>query len=123
MPRCFLRQARDAKTKEEAVKKLNLMLRERDSIGMVLDRSTRVRDLAASWLEDVAGHARPHTLANYRSAVKASVLPALGNRIAADLTPADVRRMHSMMRKRGVGDATVAGAHRTLVTLLEYARV
>ena len=117
-----LQKAREAKTKEGAVKKLNLMLRERDSLGVVLDRSTRVRDLATVWLEDVAEHARPHTLANYRSALKASVLPALGDRIAADLTPADVRRMHSAMRRRGVSDSTVAGAHRTLVTLLEYAR-
>src|SRR6188768_1180770 len=69
-----LQKARQAKTKEGAVKKLNLMLRERDSLGVVLDRSTRVRDLATAWLEDVAEHARPHTLANYRSALKASVL-------------------------------------------------
>ena len=117
-----LQKARMSKTKDGAVKKLNLMLRERASIGVVLDRSTRVRDLATSWLEEVSGHARPHTLANYRSALKASILPALGDRIAADLTPGDIRRMHSAMRRRGVGDATVAGAHRTLVTLLEYAR-
>jgi len=117
-----LQKGRFSKTKEGAVKKLNMMLRERDSLGIVLDRSTRVRELATAWLENVAEHARPHTLANYRSALKASVLPALGDRIAADLTPADVRRMHSAMRRRGVSDSTVAGAHRTLVTLLEYAR-
>lgn len=117
-----LQKARMSKTKDGAVKKLNTMLRERDSMGIVLDRSTRVRELAASWLEDVSEHARPHTLANYRSALKASVLPTLGNRIAADLTPADIRRMHSAMRRRGVADSTVAGAHRTLVSLLEYGR-
>jgi len=117
-----LQKGRFSKTKEGAVKKLNMMLRERDSLGIVLDRSTRVRELATAWLENVAEHARPHTLANYRSALKASVLPSLGDRIAADLTPVDVRRMHSAMRRRGVSDSTVAGAHRTLVTLLEYAR-
>ncbi|MGC5172037.1 tyrosine-type recombinase/integrase [Microbacterium sp. DT81.1] len=117
-----LQKARMSKTKDGAVKKLNLMLRERDSIGIVLDRSTRVRDLAASWLTDVADRSRPHTLANYRSHVKGNILPTLGDRIAADLTPADIRRMHAAMRLRGVGDATVAGAHRTLVSLLEHAR-
>ncbi len=30
--------------------------------------------------------------------------------------------MHAAMRRRGLGDATVAGAHRTLVSLLEHAR-
>lgn len=117
-----VQKARMSRTKDGAVKKLNLMLRERDSIGMVLDRSTRVRDLAASWLTDVADRSRPHTLANYRSHVKGNILPVLGDRLAADLTPADIRRMHAAMRRRGVGDATVAGAHRTLVSLLEHAR-
>lgn len=117
-----LQKARMSKTKDGAVKKLNLMLRERDSLGMVLDRSTRVRDLATAWLADVAGRARPRTLANYRSHVKGNILPTLGDRIAADLTPADVRRMHAAIRRRGVEDATVSGAHRTLVSLLEHAR-
>ena len=111
-----------AKSKDAAVKKPDLMLPERDSIGMVLDRSTRVRDLATAWLADVADRSRPHTLANYRSHVRGNILPTLGDRIAADLTPADVRRMHAAMRRRGVRDATVAGAHRTLVSLLEHAR-
>ena len=117
-----LQKGRMSKTKDGAVKKLNLMLRERDSIGMVLDRSTRVRDLAAAWLADVAARSKPHTLANYRSHVKGNILPVLGDRIAADLTPADIRRMSAAMRRRGLGDATVAGAHRTLVSLLEHAR-
>ncbi len=117
-----LQKGRMSKTKDGAVKKLNLMLRERDSIGMVLDRSTRVRDLAVAWLADVADRSKPHTLANYRSHVKGNILPVLGDRVAADLTPADIRRMHAAMRRRGLGDATVAGAHRTLVSLLEHAR-
>ena len=117
-----LQKGRFSKTKDGAVKKLNLMLRERDSIGIVLDRSTRVRDLAVAWLADVSDRARPHSLANYRSHVKGNILPTLGDRIAADLTPADIRRMHAAMRRRGLGDATVSGAHRTLVSLLEHAR-
>jgi len=96
-----LQKARMSKTKDGAVKKLNTMLRERDSFGMVLDRSTRVRDLAAAWLVDVAERSKPHTLANYRSHVKGNILPVLGDRIAADLTPADIRRMHAAMRRRG----------------------
>lgn len=117
-----LQKARMSKTKDAAVKKLNLMLRERDSMGLVLDRSTRVSDLAQAWLDDVTGRTKPKTLTGYRSNLKASILPVLGHRIAADLTPADVRRMHATVRKRGAGDSTVASAHRTLVSLLEHAR-
>ena len=117
-----LQKARMSKTKDGAVKKLNTLLRERESLGVVLDRSTRVGQLADLWLEDVAGRTKPHTLAGYRSQVKANILPTLGKRVAADLTPADVRRMHAAIRDRGVGDSTVAAAHRTLVSLLEHAR-
>ena len=117
-----LQKARMSKTKDGAVKKLNTMLRERDSLGMVLDRSTRVDDLAGKWLEDITRRGKPHTLANYRSIVKTKILPMLGRRLVTELTPADVRRMHAAIRKTGVGDSTVSGAHRTLVTMLEYAR-
>ncbi|MCC2032601.1 tyrosine-type recombinase/integrase [Microbacterium allomyrinae] len=117
-----LQKARMSKTKDGAVKKLNLMLRERDSLGMVLDRSTRVDDLAKEWLDDISRRAKPHTLANYRSIVRTKILPTLGRRLVVELTPADVRRMHAAIRKTGVGDSTVAGAHRTLVTMLEHAR-
>ncbi|KJL42282.1 tyrosine-type recombinase/integrase [Microbacterium trichothecenolyticum] len=117
-----LQKARMSKTKDGAVKKLNQMLRERDSIGVILDRSTRVSELAAAWLEDAAGRTKPKTITGYRSNVRAHIVPILGNRIAADLTPADVRRMHAAIRRRGVGDSTVASAHRTLVSLLEHAR-
>lgn len=117
-----LQKARMSRTKDGAVKKLNQMLRERDTIGVVLDRAVRVGDLADTWLADVSGRAKPKTLAGYRSNLKASVIPTLGRRVVADLTPADVRRMHAQIRQRGVGDATVASAHRTLVTLLEYGR-
>jgi len=117
-----LQKARMSKTKDGAVKKLNTMLRERDSLGIVLNRSTRVDELAQRWLEDITRRAKPRTLANYRSIVKSKIVPTLGRRVVVDLTPADVRRMHAAVRQTGVGDASVGGAHRTLVTMLEYAR-
>lgn len=117
-----LQKARMSKTKDGAVKKLNQMLRERDTLGLVLDRSTRVEDLAQRWDEDIARRAKPRTLANYRSIVRTKILPTLGRRLVTELTPADVRRMHAATRRTGVGDSSVSGAHRTLVTMLEYAR-
>lgn len=114
--------ARSSKSKDEAVKKLNAMLRERDTLGRVLDRSTRVRDLAERWLEDISRRAKPKTLAGYRSNVRSKIVPTLGKRLVAELTPTDIRRLHAAIRQSGAGDATVSSAHRTLVTILEYAR-
>lgn len=117
-----VQKARMSKSKDEAVKKLNQMIRERDSLGMVMDRSTRVAELADAWLADVADRAKPKTLTNYRSNVRTKVLPSLGRRVVSELTPADVRRMHAAIRAAGAGYASVASAHRTLVTMLEYAK-
>ncbi|GAA3921361.1 tyrosine-type recombinase/integrase [Microbacterium invictum] len=111
-----------SKTKDGAVKKLNTMLRERESLGRVLDRSTRVSDLADRWLDDVSHRAKPSTIANYRSNVRAKIAPVLGRRLISELTPTDIRRMHAAIRASGAGDASVSSAHRTLVTMLEFAR-
>lgn len=117
-----LQVARTAKSKDVAVKKLNAILRERDTLGRVLDRSARVSELAERWLADVATRTKPSTLNNYRSNVKSKIIPSIGKRMLSELTPADIRRVHAHVRTRGSGDAGVAGTHRTLVTMLEYAR-
>lgn len=117
-----LQVARMAKSKEAVVKKLNAILRERETLGRVLDRSTRVSDLADRWIADVSTRAKPRTLANYRSNVRSKIVPILGRRMIGELTPADVRRLHNAIRQTGVGDAAIGSAHRTLVTMLEYAR-
>lgn len=117
-----LQVARTAKSKDAAVKKLNLILRERETLGRVLDRSTRVSDLAERWMADVSTRAKPRTLANYRSNVRSKIIPTLGRKLISELTPTDIRRLHSIIRKTGAGDAAVGSAHRTLVTMLEYAR-
>lgn len=117
-----LQKARMSKSKDEAVKKLNAMIRECDSLGMVMDRSTWVAELAEAWLADVADRAKPKTLTNYRSNVRTKGLPSLGRRVVSELTPADVRRMHAAIRATGAGYSSVASAHRTLVTMLEYAK-
>jgi integrase len=117
-----LQKARMSRSKDQAVKKLDQMIRERDSLGRVLGSTTRVADLADAWLTDVADRAKPKTLTNYRSNVRAKILPSLGRRVVAELTPADVRRMHAAIRASGAGYSSVASAHRTLVTMLEYAK-
>ncbi|WP_448256133.1 tyrosine-type recombinase/integrase [Microbacterium aurum] len=117
-----IQRARQSKTKDGAMRKLNQMLRERESMGRVLDRATRVGELAEAWLNDAATRTKPKTITGYRSNVKSKIVPTLGRKLVSDLTPADVRRLHTAIRQKGGGDASVASTHRTLVTMLEYAR-
>lgn len=113
-------RAVQGKTKSEVQAKLARMMRERDTLGRVLDRATRFSDAAEAWLEDVSKTARLKTLSGYRSQLRVNVLPALGRNTVADLTPGDVRRMHVAIRARGSGDADVASAHRVAVSVLEW---
>lgn len=115
-------RAVQGKTKSEVQAKLARMKRERDSLGRVLDRATRFEDAAAAWLEEVAQSTRPKTFSNYRSQLRVNVNPALGRKVAADITPGDIRRMHATIRARGSGDANVAAAHRVAVSVLEWCR-
>jgi len=115
-------RAVQGKTKSEVQAKLARMKRERDSLGRVLDRTTRFEDAAAAWLEEVAQSTRPKTFSNYRSQLRMNVNPALGRKVTADLTPGDIRRMHATIRARGGGDANVAAAHRVAVSVLEWCR-
>jgi len=117
-----LQKERTSKTKDGAVKKLNQMIRERDSLGRVLDRSTRFEDLAARWISEVAKTSKPKTMDGYRSTLRASVNPVLGNKIVANLTPGDIRRLHQSVRARGGSDSSVSSAHRVAVSVLEWAR-
>jgi integrase len=110
------------KDKATVQAKFARMLRERDTYGRVLDRSTRFEDAAAAWIEEVAKSARPKTLSGYRSQLKVNVIPAIGRKTVADLTPGDIRRMHSAIRARGSGDSDVAAAHRVAVSVLEWCR-
>ena len=110
-----------AKTREECLKKLRRLLTEIESSSVRVDRHTRVSELAARWLEDAGGRLKPKTVQGYRSHVVASIVPILGTRPLAELRPSDVRRMHNAIFARGVGAASVPGAHRTLSAMLHYA--
>lgn len=110
-----------AKTREECVKKLRNLMNEIATHGEPLDHHTRVADLAKAWLADASGRLKPKTMQGYRSAVAASIVPILGKRVVSELRPSDVRRMHAAVFSRGVGAASVAGAHRALSAMLSFA--
>jgi integrase len=115
-------RAVQGKTKPEVIAKLARMKRERDTHGRVLDRATRFEVAADAWIEEVEKTGKPKTLIGYRSQLRANVLPVLGNKIVAGITPGDIRRMHVSMRARGAGDSSVAAAHRVTVSVLEWCR-
>lgn len=89
--------------------------------GEPLDHHTRVADLAAKWLADAGARLQPKTMQGHRSAVSSNIIPTLGKRVVSELRPSDVRRLHAAVFAKGVGAASVAGAHRALSAMLGFA--
>jgi integrase len=110
-----------AKSREECVKKLRQLMQQLAEHGRPMDHRTRVENVADAWLAEAGDRLKPKTMQGYRSHLATSIVPLLGKRIVSELLPTDVRRLHSAIFARGVGPASVAGAHRTLSAMLSYA--
>lgn len=70
------------------------------------------------WLDDKAQHARPNTMTNYRSVVRKHIVPALGKKRLARLTPADVKTLHRAVLGAGHSSTYALNAHRILSSAL-----
>jgi len=57
-----------------------------------------VRELGKAYLSDIEGRLKDRTAAEYDRLWGANVLPAIGNKQIADVTTADVRRLHRSMK-------------------------
>jgi len=59
-----------------------------------------IRELGKDYLEDVLARNKPRTYETYAWLWDKYVLPAIGNMAVADVTPADVAKLHRKMRPR-----------------------
>lgn len=85
------------------------------------DRLT-VESWMQTWLDTIAKpRLRPRTLQTYRSAVKCNIVPHIGDKKLAKLTPAQVLAMHQMILKAGRSTRTAEIAHKTLTKALDDA--
>jgi integrase len=66
-------------------------------------RATRsalsVAEVAAAFMEDRDGKIKPATLAEYRRLIAVEIAPAIGKRVARDLSRQEVARLHSSNRR------------------------
>lgn len=83
---------------------------------------TTVKKWAEEWLTLVERTEAPSTHNNARSAVKVWIVPTIGHKRLADLTPADVRSVGNAQRKAGRKTSTLTRTHSVLLQLLKAAR-
>jgi integrase len=82
-----------------------------------------VRDFLASWVQGLegAGDLRPESLRRYRDTVNLHLVPELGRKSLAKLTPEDVRGCYARLREKGLSGTSVSLAHGVLHTALQQA--
>lgn len=111
------RIVRKAKTKREAVAKLEAAKRQLADAGTVPDQRTTVANYLAWWLSAVVpGTVRDSTLAGYRQITTAYLLPNLGTVRLAKLGPEHVQQMLHTMEAAGLSPSTRRQA-RTILSM------
>jgi integrase len=117
------------RSEAEVTDKVRKLERDRES-GSVLNAGVRwtVAQWLEYWLENIAGpFVRPNTLAGYRVAVRAHLIPGIGAHKLATLRPEHLERLYMGMLKKPTRrgtltkPATVHQAHRTLRAALNEA--
>lgn len=96
-------------------------LRDARQLASTIGRTPTVATWSERWLAAVAHRIRPATLANYRTAIRQHIIPALGAHELARLQPSDVEAMTGAMIDRGRRGSTAALARRVLVIALSDA--
>jgi hypothetical protein len=103
------------KTRREAQDKLRAALRDLDAgLDLSADRQT-VAQFLEKWLAaSVKPSVKPRTFENYESIVRVRVVPRIGKRQLAKLTPLDLRSLYSELANAGLSPRSDHRTHRVL---------
>lgn len=111
-----------AKTKQEAVGKLQKGQAAVLTGQVVAGDRLKVGDFLESWLRDVASQrVRPRTFTSYQELVRLHITPAIGYLPLAKLTPKNVEGMMAGLRQDRVGARTVQHCRQALRAALNVA--
>lgn len=73
------------------------------------------------WLKIIVTELRPKPYATTRSCLKVWIVPTIGRKKLANLSPADLRAIYTKQRLAGIGQASQVRAHATLIKMLKDA--
>lgn len=89
--------------------------------GFVFDEKTTLREFWERWLVSSASTVKPSTLRRYKDLARMHILPVLGNKRLAKLSPADVVHLHADRIAHGLSSTSVRHIHSLLHRLLKDA--
>jgi integrase len=96
---------------------------ERDGLPEVGGGRVTVKAWADVWLAGRVARLRPNAFTATRSAVTTWIVPTIGHKPLATLTPGDVRAVATAMRKAGRKPSSALRTHTVLVSMLKAALV
>lgn len=104
---------------------LNKAMRDqkRDDQAAGTDSKATVKQWCEKWLQLREAQVRPKTWATDRSAVTGWIVPQIGARKLADLTPDDLRKVDRAVKAKGLSQSTVKRTRDVLVLALKAAAV
>ena len=111
-----------AATEAECKRRLKLAIRDHEEGRGDLDTRTNVKAWCDEWLPRAQKHLRPSSFNADRSAVTGWIVPTIGHRKLSELTAADIRKVHTAMRKADRKPSTIIRAHNVLAKILKDAR-
>lgn len=110
-----------AKTRRECEEKIRALLDQVDDGEAVGHERLTLAEFAAQWLEAVEPSLRPSTFRRYADMLRVHILPQLGTRQLAKLTPSDLQRFYANRLASGLSSTTVHHLHVMLHRVLKQA--
>lgn len=112
------------KTEAEAKRKLRDKQKDIDKTGAPVEgigSQTTVKTWCEQWIDTKSRHLRPASRSGYVSAVNAWIIPTIGKRRLADLTPGHVRSVAKAVQAAGNTSTHAAGVQKILQRSLKDA--
>ena len=112
-----------SKSQRTAREKLNKLKKELAEHGAIIDNQITVNTWADRWLREVCEpNMKPKALQGYESAVRHWILPKVGHRKVAALTPSDVRTVINAITDAGRAVSSARKVHAVFSSMMESAR-
>jgi integrase len=110
------------KTKQEAVRKKNEVLRELEQGMLATGSQQKLKDYLNHWLEDICKpNLRISSCVKYEKIIRLYIVPELGGVQLQKLTPGQVQALCTKIWKRGLSSKTVNSIHGLLHKALDDA--
>ncbi len=109
------------RTQADALAKMRTVQANVRSHLPVADERVTVEQHLTRWLEGLEGRASANTISNYEYVSRVHIVPTLGRKRLAALTPEDVQRLIDAKRASGLSVSTVTRVRAVLVQSLKQA--